>query len=1018
MNKTNKKTFKILIIIFLLISISFINTSTSYAANSLEVRAKADGTYKAGDGSKGDGTETKPLEFDLKYNEIIIKYADVGKIQFPFYFKIKKSDDMYIGKYMIDVDYGNKEVIFTRIGAANNVEAYAVSPSGRNQGANYVQAGAIYDESSSSYGFTFPLYKIVSSETFNYQGKAYTINSTLGNTRLQTGGGMMDNMATHPSTYVFCAGDGVLGKDVYHFTSSQVGEHINYKLKNGKSERSKIVDSKSTELVNYNNNQNMTSIVYSFHGSTSEILDQNQASNIEQIISKFLISLGDMFMKVVYAVGGESLNIDAIVFNGYEPVIVDFFETKGTYLGVIQAVVNGWYEAFAMWTRVVLIIVLVAIGVKAIVLTGTAGQNKITNMISGWFMALILFVIGPYFMKYTIALNAGIVDAISKQSKYSLFSVYNIDFESGDGNKLFQYGEDSQTEFIEYLYEQQEVLTLDTKLLEEEKERQIKRVNDFDARRKELEKNGIKVKIVTEAGLTHSNLRFVIAKIQIAINNGATPEEAYNKYTAGGITVESKSNNPFSQLWAGIVSAGNQVTPEIIENELRTFANDYKKLIDAQAELSEIERAITMIEKNIDLMGTMRQRATQTYRLVYVAVWYILIIQLVALMFIYYKRLLTVALLITIYPLVIMFYAIERFMGIDKPKSMGTWVKEYTVNIFIQSVHALLYVMLVEAGLSIFEADSDNWIIFVMAVYSLFPMEAIVKSIIGMKSSTVGDLSSSVKKGLGYTAAAGAIIKAAGSRKDVINKYKHDEKKIQEKEAKQDRKTAYKRSVRDRDLVNSGRSGAVLARHQARNKAADATADAELKAKRAKKAAARRRKAYLRAAVQPIVNASARVNAISTGIAGGADAEDFIAGAAVSGFVVNAGMKVPKVKDDDNKPQVSATKYNTSAPGSSATTASTTNTGAGTTANNTSTASNVNGGTSPVTSNTSTPQAQTYAGQQTSTNNGTPQNAGANNAGNSTPVQNAFRNQMGSRTINVNTTEDYILTYDDRESDE
>ena len=38
-------------------------------------------------------------------------------------------------------------------------------------------------------------------------------------------------------------------------------------------------------------------------------------------------------------------------------------------------------------------------------------------------------------------------------------------------------------------------------------------------------------------------------------------------------------------------------------------------------------------------------------------------------------------------------------MGISKPKSLSTWMTEFTLNVFIQTAHALMYVTLVESGL-------------------------------------------------------------------------------------------------------------------------------------------------------------------------------------------------------------------------------------------------------------------------------------------------------------------------------
>ena len=517
MNKTYRTILKTTLFMVVILSMFFIFPSTSYAKEVLTITALGDGKYESSPKISGKGTEKEPFQISLKYDEIVVNYAGIDKFEFPFYFQIYQQGNLYIGKYLIDVNYEEKVVVFTKIGATSTVGGdggYAVSPGTRNEGSSYVQAGAVYDENSVDFGFTYPLYKIVATEKIQNWAIGgwmdYWITTTLGNTHLQVGNSIADNAATYPSAYVFCASD-IKRNQAYKFTDAQVGKFIDIKIGDTNTRR-KIVSNSEIQGVQLDNS-NMAGIIYAFYGSSSEILDQNQADTIEQVLSKILISIGDIFMKTVRDVGGETLNIDAIVFNEYDPVIVDYFETRGSYLGVIQSVVNGWYEAFSVWTRVVLLVVLVAIGVKAMILSGTSGQSKINGLISGWVMAVMFFIIGPYFMKYTIALNDGMVKILRDQSKYSLYSVFNVDFNDESGDKRFQYGEDSQTKYIDYLYGLQEDINEDIDLISGEIAEKKKQMSDYQKNLSNLIKKGYKIRILPESGRGYYS--YILARIKI-----------------------------------------------------------------------------------------------------------------------------------------------------------------------------------------------------------------------------------------------------------------------------------------------------------------------------------------------------------------------------------------------------------------------------------------------------------------------------------------------------------------------
>ena len=92
-----------------------------------------------------------------------------------------------------------------------------------------------------------------------------------------------------------------------------------------------------------------------------------------------------------------------------------------------------------------------------------------------------------------------------------------------------------------------------------------------------------------------------------------------------------------------------------------------------------------------DYMAMIANDANQTRRLALSLAYIILTWQLITLILHYYKRLFMVGFLIAIFPLVAMFYALDK-IGDGKSQAFDHWNKEFMLNVLIQSFHAVVYV--------------------------------------------------------------------------------------------------------------------------------------------------------------------------------------------------------------------------------------------------------------------------------------------------------------------------------------
>ncbi len=140
--------------------------------------------------------------------------------------------------------------------------------------------------------------------------------------------------------------------------------------------------------------------------------------------------------------------------------------------------------------------------------------------------------------------------------------------------------------------------------------------------------------------------------------------------------------------------------------------------------------------RKTDLMRIMRAMAGVTGRMLFVILWFVMIVQLVIFIFIYYKRYLMIAFLIMIFPITLVEYIVGTITT-GKQSALSSWCKEFFVNVFLQSIHAVVYGIV--AGVIIEQIKSTlasgglsriNWIIFIVATNFVFTGEKIIRDII------------------------------------------------------------------------------------------------------------------------------------------------------------------------------------------------------------------------------------------------------------------------------------------------
>lgn len=164
-----------------------------------------------------------------------------------------------------------------------------------------------------------------------------------------------------------------------------------------------------------------------------------------------------------------------------------------------------------------------------------------------------------------------------------------------------------------------------------------------------------------------------------------------------------------------------------------------------------IINALERVATNTDITGVINDIALNAAvgiginSITSAVVYCMLALQILGLLIAYINRMLKVAFLIIISPLISITYSIDK-MGDGKSQALDTWLKEYVYTILIQPFHCIMYIGLIgvafnlinNGGANVFEALGNynqlaNGILAILCVKFIKDAEEIVRKIFGFK---------------------------------------------------------------------------------------------------------------------------------------------------------------------------------------------------------------------------------------------------------------------------------------------
>ena len=118
----------------------------------------------------------------------------------------------------------------------------------------------------------------------------------------------------------------------------------------------------------------------------------------------------------------------------------------------------------------------------------------------------------------------------------------------------------------------------------------------------------------------------------------------------------------------------------------------------------------------------------------YGIIYLVLFIETVMFLVIYIKRVLMLAFLTMIAPLIALMYPIDK-VGDGKAQAFNTWFKDYLFNILLQPLHLLLYTILINGAVELINKNP----LWAIAVYAyMIPAEKYFKKIFGFDKASTG----------------------------------------------------------------------------------------------------------------------------------------------------------------------------------------------------------------------------------------------------------------------------------------
>lgn len=342
----------------------------------------------------------------------------------------------------------------------------------------------------------------------------------------------------------------------------------------------------------------------------------------------------------------------------------------------LQSTISSWYKTLRNLALVALLSILVYIGIRITLSSVASDKAKYKQMLVDWTVALCLVFLMHYIMSFAVTINEKLIDAMSSINTAKLGTI--DEFTKNSTNKV-----------------QTNASQAATTISGEDKNNKKEYVNSDD-----IDEEAVQLfRIVKGADKAWEVL---VGDDDDALNKSGVYSRYYNRF-----------ENP------------GQKGQMVLYWPAYDFMSQARLLGQGTAvdELNDMESG----EDNEDQEAVVKAG----YNIIYV----VLVIFTVIFCFTYLKRVIYMAFLTIIAPLVALTYPIDKIND-GSAQAFNMWLKEYIFNLLIQPMHLLLYTILVGSAMGF---AADNIFYVVVALGFMVPAEKLLRKFFGFeKAQTPG----------------------------------------------------------------------------------------------------------------------------------------------------------------------------------------------------------------------------------------------------------------------------------------
>lgn len=444
--------------------------------------------------------------------------------------------------------------------------------------------------------------------------------------------------------------------------------------------------------------------------------------------------------ELIFANQIEILSIDFL--SGADSENEYIISTNGTGLSMLRTIISSWYVTLRTIAAVGLLSVLIYIGIRIIISSTAQDKAKYKQRIVDWIVAFCLLFFMHYIMAGVVTIITKLDTVLASGAQIGAGIPVNKDY----GNVVY-----NNTTFTE-----QQVGKEQAHRLEEIKNYLLNKNIDVYTKEDFGQIEGIGADSAPTAYLYYyyakneNNREIIVLTIRSQLNLYDAQED-YSKATAKKGTYSTLTDNDVERInnylttgsWGegyekaditdipdsdvGSNSSSTISVPQnsVVEGIASTTNSKGQKILVAEGATSTGDKILYYI--NYARLYCNANADNNAVGFGFTAIYIILVVLTIMFLFRYAKRVIYVAFLTLIAPLVALTYPLDKIRD-GRAQAFNMWFREYIFNVLIQPFHLLIYTILVGSAMTLAQ---EHMIYAVVSIAFLIPAEKLLRKFFG-----------------------------------------------------------------------------------------------------------------------------------------------------------------------------------------------------------------------------------------------------------------------------------------------